>query len=104
MENNKINEMLEQINLIPLEVSEERARKAYASYLKHLEYMRIWRMKHKDTYNGNVNERVKRFYQNHPEHREKVKAQRKAAYYKNKYGMTEEEYKLKKQDEQDFLI
>ena len=103
MENNNINEMLEQINLVPLEIKADIERKAYHTYLKRLDYMKTWRVKNREKYNDDMRERM-RIALSDPEYRAKMNAYKKAFYYQKKYGMTEEEYKQKKKEEEAEII
>jgi Na+-translocating ferredoxin:NAD+ oxidoreductase RnfC subunit len=72
-----------------MHITEEKVKRGYHAYLKHLRYMRKYREKNKESIKG----KRKRLEEEQPEIRRKRLKQNRDRYYKKKYGMTEEEYK-----------
>ena len=81
--------------------SEDRMKeKAYIQYIKHIEYMREYRVKNRNK----INNYMADLYNNNPEYKKKLSQRFADSYYPKKYGMTKEEYlKLKEQKQKVIL-
>ena len=74
--------------------------KAYIQYMKHIEYMREYRVKNKDK----IKNYMADLYSNNPEYKKKLSQRFADSYYPKRYGMTKEEYlKLKEQKQKVIL-
>lgn len=74
--------------------------KAYKAYLKHQEYLRTYRQKHKEE----ITLKSRDYYKQNEEYRQKVKENQQNKYYLLKYGMTKEEHlKQKEQKDQEMI-
>ena len=79
-----------------LHISKEKAIRCYVSYLKHYHYVKAYRKRNRDKLNQSAKERrerAKRHEQNNPEVKQAKLKKGRDAYYKRRYGMTEDEYK-----------
>lgn len=96
----EINNMLEQINCFTPDDDEARKQKAYNTYIKRLEYGKAYAKNNREK----INKLMLSHYHNNEEYRNKANKARQLLYYKNKYGMTPEEHKQKKEEEIKTLI
>ena len=82
----ELNKILESV-LIP-DFEKTLNEKAYKDYLKHQEYLKTYRRKHKDE----ITIKSREIYKHNEEYRQKVKENQINRYYLMRYGMTKEEH------------
>ena len=82
----ELNKVLEAV-LIP-DFEKTLKEKAYKDYLKHQEYLKTYRRKHKE----GIPIKSRENYQNNEEYRRKTLENQKKGYYLMRYGMTKEEH------------
>jgi len=113
----ELNKILESINLIPDDVRKQikidKENKLYVKQFKNLERTaadktkqaaryRAWRENNKELHNLQICKYMKEKYKNNEEFRKQQLKAQQDKYYLNKYGMTPEEYKAKKEKELKF--
>ena len=80
--------------------SEEKMKeKAYIQYVRHLEYMRVYREKNREK----INKQMKELYLKNPEYRKRAAERFTEKYYPTRYGMNKDEY-LKQKEQKDKKI
>jgi hypothetical protein len=99
----ELNKLLESINLIPEELRKEfkldKENKLYINKLKHSKRTQRWKEKEKELVNLKACAYMKERYKKDEEFRKRQIKAHQDKYYFNKYGMTKEEYKAKKEKE-----
>ena len=78
---------------------EKMMQKAYIQYVKHLEYMRVYREKNREK----INQQMKELYLKNPEYRKRAAERFTEKYYPTRYGMNKEEY-LKQKEQKEKII
>ena len=84
--------------LLP-EAEEKMKEKAYIQYVKHLEYMRVYREKNRDK----INKQMKELYIKNPEYRKRAAERFTDNYYPSRYGMNKEEYLKQKEQKEKYI-